>query len=48
MRRAASLGEKTVLLESEILENDGRIDAAIEVLTEYVLQMIIENSKQLE
>ena len=36
VRRAASLGEKTVLLESEILENDGRIDAAIEVLTEYI------------
>ena len=35
-RRATSLGEKTVILESEILENDGRMDAAIEVLTEFI------------
>ena len=32
LRRANALGEYTVILESEILENDGRTDASIEVL----------------
>jgi tetratricopeptide (TPR) repeat protein len=36
IRRANALGEYTVLLESEILENDGRTDAAIQVLEEHL------------
>ena len=36
IRRASALGEYTVMLESEILENDGRTDAAIQVLEEYL------------
>ena len=36
IRRANALGEYTVILESEILDNDGRTDAAIEVLQEYL------------
>ena len=36
IRRANALGEETVLLESEILDNDGRSDAAIEVLQEHL------------
>ena len=37
-RRANALGEDTIILESEILDNDGRSDAAIEVLTEHLDQ----------
>ena len=37
LRRANALGEYTVILESEILENDGRTDASIEVLAEHLL-----------
>ena len=36
IRRANALGEYTVILESEILDNDGRTDAAIEVLEEHL------------
>ena len=36
IRRANALGEYTVILESEILDNDGRTDAAIEVLQEHL------------
>jgi len=36
IRRAKALGEYTVILESEILDNDGRTDAAIEVLEEHL------------
>ena len=36
LRRANALGEYTVILESEILENDGRTDASIEVLEEHL------------
>ena len=36
IRRANALGEYTVILESEILDNDGRSDAAIEVLEEHI------------
>ena len=36
IRRANALGEYTVILESEILENDGRSDAAIQVLEEHL------------
>lgn len=36
IRRANALGEETVLLESEILDNDDRSDAAIEVLEEHL------------
>tara|TARA_B100000686_G_scaffold4795_1_gene4813 strand:+ start:6131 stop:8413 length:2283 start_codon:yes stop_codon:yes gene_type:complete len=36
VRRANALGEYTAILESEILENDGRTDAAIEVLDEHL------------
>ncbi len=36
IRRAHALGEYTVVMESEILENDGRTDAAIEVLDEHL------------
>ena len=36
IRRANALGESTVILESEILDNDGRTDAAIEVLEEHL------------
>ncbi|MBJ17612.1 MAG: hypothetical protein CMB66_05135 [Euryarchaeota archaeon] len=36
IKRANALGEYTVILESEILENRGRIDAAIEVLQEHL------------
>lgn len=36
IRRANVLGEYTVILESEILDNDGRTDAAIEVLEEHL------------
>ena len=36
IRRASALGEYTVILESEILENDGRTDAAIQVLEEHL------------
>jgi len=36
IRRANALGEYTVMLESEILENDGRTDAAIQVLEEHL------------
>ena len=36
IRRANALGEHTVMLESEILDNDGRSDAAIEVLQEHL------------
>ena len=37
LRRANALGEYTVIIESEILENDGRTDASIEVLEEHLL-----------
>jgi len=36
VRRAAALGEYTVLLESEILENDGKLDSARAVLEEWL------------
>jgi tetratricopeptide (TPR) repeat protein len=36
IKRANALGEYTVILESEILDNDGRADAAIEVLEEHL------------
>ena len=36
IKRANALGEYTVILESEILDNDGRADAAIEVLQEHL------------
>ena len=36
IRRANALGEYTVILESEILENDGRTDASIQVLEEHL------------
>ena len=36
LRRANALGEYTVIFESEILEKDGRSDAAIEVLEEHL------------
>jgi len=36
IRRANALGEYTVILESEILDNDGRADAAIEVIQEHL------------
>ena len=36
IRRANALGEYTAILESEILENDSRTDAAIEVLDEHL------------
>lgn len=36
IKRANALGEYTVILESEILDNDGRSDAAIEVLEEHL------------
>jgi len=36
IKRANALGEYTVILESEILDNDGRTDAAIEVLEEHL------------
>ena len=36
IKRANALGEYTVILESEILDNDGRVDAAIEVLEEHL------------
>ncbi|MBI87757.1 MAG: hypothetical protein CMB67_01835 [Euryarchaeota archaeon] len=36
LRRANALGEYTIVMESEILEKDGRTDAAIEVLEEHL------------
>ena len=36
IRRASALGEYTVLLESEILENDGKLDSARAVLEEWL------------
>ena len=36
VRRASALGEYTVLLESEILENDGKLDSARAVLEEWL------------
>jgi len=36
IRRANALGEYTIIHESEILENDDRTDAAIEVLEEHI------------
>lgn len=36
VRRATALGEYGILLEAEILENDGRLDAAREVLEEHL------------
>jgi len=36
IKRANALGEYTVIMESEILDNDGRADAAIEVLQEHL------------
>ena len=36
VRRAAALGEYTVLLESEILENEGKLDSARAVLEEWL------------
>ena len=36
IRRASALGEYTVLLESEILENDGKLDSARAVLEEWI------------
>jgi len=36
VRRAAALGEYTVLLKSEILENDGKLDSARAVLEEWL------------
>ena len=36
LRRANALGEYTIIIESEILENDGRKDASIEVLEEHL------------
>jgi tetratricopeptide (TPR) repeat protein len=36
IRRANALGEYTVVMESEILENDSRTDAAIQVLEEHL------------
>jgi len=36
VRRAVALGEYGILLEAEILENDGRLDAAREILEKYL------------
>jgi len=36
IRRAKALGEHTIILESEILDNDGRTDAAIEALQDHL------------
>jgi len=36
IRRAKALGEYTIILESEILDNDGRTDAAIETLQDHL------------
>jgi len=38
LRRANALGEYTAIIESEILDKDGRSDAAIEVLVEHISQ----------
>ena len=43
LRRANALGEYTVIFESEILEKDGRSDAAIEVLAEHLERTPIDS-----